>query len=207
MPLGSILLLGLFQLQTPADPSVQSISKESAVKADQEPAATLSTVKRIYVESFGEDSLSKTLHAMVISALHDTKRFTVTENKERADAILKGSTLEKTSQELHAIGSGTSAGVAGGAISGSATSMSATVTGVVGAVGASVEDSQASTETINEARLAVRLVSSEGDVIWATTQESKGAKFRGASADVADKIAKQLLRDIEKLDKTPSGAK
>jgi len=55
-----------------------------------------------------------------------------------------------------------------------------------------------STETVNDARLAVRLVSQDGDVIWSTTQESTGAKFKGASADVADKVAKQLLRDIDK---------
>ena len=45
---------------------------------------------------------------------------------------------------------------------------------------------------------AVRLVDADGDVIWSTTQESLGAKFKGASADVADKVVKQLLADIEK---------
>ena len=44
----------------------------------------------------------------------------------------------------------------------------------------------------------MRLVSKDGEVIWATTQESTGAKFRGASADVAEKIVKQLLADTEK---------
>jgi hypothetical protein len=43
----------------------------------------------------------------------------------------------------------------------------------------------------------VRLVNKEGDVIWSTTQESTGAKFKGASADVADKITKQLAADYE----------
>ena len=61
-----------------------------------------------------------------------------------------------------------------------------------------IDDSTVSTETITEARLAVRLVSSDGDVIWSTTQESRGAKFKGASADVADKIVKQLLHDLDK---------
>jgi hypothetical protein len=46
----------------------------------------------------------------------------------------------------------------------------------------------------------VRLVNSDGDVIWTTTQESKGAKYKGASADVADKCVKKLLRDVEKLE-------
>ncbi|MFB3917088.1 MAG: hypothetical protein ACE14M_10190 [Terriglobales bacterium] len=68
------------------------------------------------------------------------------------------------------------------------------------------DDSTASTETIDHARLAVRLVSADGDVIWASTQESKGAKYKGASADVAARIVKQLLRDIEKIEKQPAGA-
>lgn len=60
---------------------------------------------------------------------------------------------------------------------------------------------------INDARLAVRLVSGDGDVIWATTKESKGAKYKGASADVADQIVKQLLRDLEKLQSQPTEKK
>ena len=53
-------------------------------------------------------------------------------------------------------------------------------------------------ERRHEAIAAVRLVNKDGDVIWATTQESLGAKFRGASADVADKITRALLADIER---------
>jgi hypothetical protein len=47
----------------------------------------------------------------------------------------------------------------------------------------------------------VRLVNKEGDVIWSTTQESLGAKFRGASADVADKITARLKEDFERARK------
>jgi hypothetical protein len=45
----------------------------------------------------------------------------------------------------------------------------------------------------------VRLVNKDGDVIWSTTQESTGAKFRGASADVAEKITRQLVADYDKV--------
>ena len=31
-----------------------------------------------------------------------------------------------------------------------------------------------------------------------TTQESKGAKYKGANADLADKVVRQLLRDLDK---------
>ena len=48
---------------------------------------------------------------------------------------------------------------------------------------------------------AVRLVNKEGDVIWATTQESLGAKFRGASTDVADKITAKLKEDFARARK------
>ena len=64
-----------------------------------------------------------------------------------------------------------------------------------------------STETINDARLAVRLVASDGDVIWATTKDSKGAKYKGASADVAEQVVKQLLWDLDKLKKSNEPAK
>jgi len=45
------------------------------------------------------------------------------------------------------------------------------------------------------------LVNKDGDVMWSTTQESNGAKFRGASADVADKITRQLTADLERVRK------
>ena len=54
-------------------------------------------------------------------------------------------------------------------------------------------------ERKHEAMATVRLVNKDGDVMWSTTQESNGAKFRGASADVADKITKQLTADMERL--------
>jgi hypothetical protein len=59
-------------------------------------------------------------------------------------------------------------------------------------------ESDHSTERRHEAIAAVRLTNKDGDVIWATTQESLGAKFHGASADVADKITGRLKEDYDK---------
>jgi hypothetical protein len=73
-------------------------------------------------------------------------------------------------------------------------------------VAAANNDSSSSTETINDARAAVRLVNRDGDVIWANTQESKGAKYKGAVADVADQIVKQLIRDCEKAERRKAAA-
>lgn len=53
-------------------------------------------------------------------------------------------------------------------------------------------DTSSSTETISDALFAFRLVSRDGDIIWSTTQDSKGT-----GADTADKVVSQLLRDID----------
>jgi curli biogenesis system outer membrane secretion channel CsgG len=205
-----VLIFAMFQAAQPQATAPAPPPKSTT--ATTEPADVrhkLLDVKRIYVDSFGEDEVSKQIQGMVVSALAVSKKFVVTENKEKADAILRGSGLEKTSQEFHALNDKAAAASAAGGHSGSMSGSWSNGTGSVsghssgGFIAKSVasDDSKASTETIDHARLAVRLVSADGDVIWATTQESRGAKYKGASADVADKIVKQLLRDVEKLNK------
>src|SRR6185437_13840607 len=66
-------------------------------------------------------------------------------------------------------------------------------------VGVGENESSSIHERKHEALTTVRLVNKDGDVIWSTTQESTGAKFRGASADVADKIARQLTADLDRV--------
>jgi hypothetical protein len=67
-------------------------------------------------------------------------------------------------------------------------------------IGSGINDSESShiQERRHEASASIRLVNEEGDVIWSTTQESPGGKFRSAMADVADKIARQLSEDVRK---------
>jgi curli biogenesis system outer membrane secretion channel CsgG len=185
----------------------QQSQEPSEKKPEQELAAKLLKVRRIYVDSFGDDTVAKQIQAMVINALSESKKFIITEDKSKADAILKGAALEKTSQEFHASGDSTSVGVAHGSqsssINGSNGNVSGSSNGGFGAQHMGTSDSVASTETINDARVAVRLVATDGDVIWTATKESKGAKYKGASADVADMIVSQLLRDLEKVTPTP----
>lgn len=169
-------------------------------KQDIDDPTALLKVKRIYVDSFGDDIISKELQSMIVSALVESKRFKVTENRDKADAILKGVALEKTSQEVHAYGDSTAVGSAAGSHDRTGGSSH----GGFVAQHAGISDSSLNTETINEARVAVRLVNQDGDVIWTSTQESKGAKYKGSSADAADKCVKQLLRDIAKLEHNTS---
>lgn len=164
----------------PATPTLPQTSTQTEASPSLDKARSLSKVRRIFVESFGEDPVSQQMQAMIISSLTGSNRFTVTEEKKKADAVLRGVGTEKTSKELHAYGSGTAVATGRG--------------------GAALQDSSVNTETVDSARASIRLVNSDGDVIWTTTQESTGAKFKGASADVADKIAKQLARDAEKAD-------
>jgi len=193
-------------------PRTQSNSRPEQISEDL--GKKLLQVRRIYVDTFGDDTISKQVQAMVINSLSDSKRFIITENKDKADAVLKGTGLEKTSQEFHGMSEGTGVASAAGGHHGSVSGSFVNGTGsVVGsssggfaAHAARIDDAVASTETINDARVAVRLVDTDGDVIWTSTQESTGAKYKGATADVADKISKQLLRDLEKLEKKASEA-
>lgn len=179
--LAPLLMLAL-TLQAAANPQAASSAAQQPATvnrnapADADDPAALLKVKRIYVDSFGDDAASQEIQSMIVSSLVATKRFRVTEDREKADAVLKGVALGKSSQEFHAYHEGTAAG------------------------SAAISDSAAHTETVSEAKLSIRLVNPDGDVIWTTTQESKGAKYKGASADVADMCVKQLLKDVAKLE-------
>ena len=65
-------------------------------------------------------------------------------------------------------------------------------------IGITDSESARSKERKHETSASIRLVNSDGDVLWSTTQESAGGKFRGAMADVADKISRQLADDTKK---------
>lgn len=190
-----VLSLAFAQVPQSAAPPAPDVEAELTAK--------LLAARRIYVDSFGDGEIEKALQSMLIDSLRSGKRFIVTENKDKADLILRGAALEKTTQEAHSLESSTSVGGAAGASHSSVNSSRGSVSGsgsggfVAHSLG--IDDSQSSVETVNDARIAVRLVSADGDVVWSTTQESKGAKYKGATADVADKVVKQLLRDIDRL--------
>jgi len=187
--------------QPPAPPANSSVA---AMDADL--AQKLLNAKRVFVESFGDHAVNKSLTAMLLDALRTSKRYIITENREKADLILKGTALEKTTQEYHALASATSVAGAAGAhnssVIGTPNLVTSSSQGGFAAHSAAIDDSQASTETIETARVAVRLVTPDGDMVWSTTQESRGGKYKGATADVADKVVKELARELDRLTKT-----
>jgi hypothetical protein len=159
----------------------------------------LANVRRIFVDKLGGGAISDQMRDMIIAALMKSKLFLLTENSDRADAFLRGSADDQVFQEDHS--SSESIGIHATSGNGSSsTSMYGAGSSSHENAGAGVTDSESShsRERKHEASAAIRLVDSRGDVIWSTTQESGGGKFRGALADVADRIAQKLVEDYRK---------
>jgi hypothetical protein len=173
----------------------------------------LPKIKRVFVDRLTGGETAAQMRDLLITALQNSKLFVLTENQERADAFLRGAAedliytdLFKSSENVSMRGNsseseGVSAdsrynGAGGGTSSRSSRSMGS---GIGGGESSEVKERK------HEALATVRLVNKDGDVLWSTTQESGGAKFHGASADVAEKIAKQLVAEYERVRK--GGAK
>lgn len=151
-------------------------------------------VKRIYVAPLGGKAGSDTLRDLIISSLDATKIFVLTDDPDRADAILKGSAEEHSYEDSY-----DSVDSVNGSNSGGNGSNAYTRTGGLNLkMGAGETESRHIKERKDKAFATVRLCTKDGDVIWSTTQESPGAKFHGAGADVAAKIARQLSFDVER---------
>jgi len=156
----------------------------------------LLTVRRVFVDRMTGGETAAQMRDILISALNGSKLFIVTEKEERADAILRGAAEDLVFTDTHSSSDGVNMHANAGSGRTSGTSR-----GAYGGVGAGENDSEHSTERRHEALATVRLVNKDGDVIWSTTQESLGAKFRGASADVAEKITARLKEDFDRAKK------
>jgi len=170
-----------------------------AAAIEPEASPNLARVKRIYIERLGGGGDSDQMRDMIIAALQNSKLFLITDNVERADATLRGSSDDKVFTDEHS----SSESIGLHATSGSGSSAN-NATGIGTSSrqnsGAGISDNETShiKERRHEASASIRLIDANGDVIWSTTQESAGGKFRGAMADVADKIARQLADDTRK---------
>jgi hypothetical protein len=156
----------------------------------------LVTLKRVFVDRLTGGETAAQMRDIIIASLEGSKLFVLTENQEKADAILRGAAEDLVYTEQHSTSEGANTHLSValprsgyGSRSGSA------------GTGYGDNESEHSTERRHEAIASVRLVNKDGDVIWSTTQESIGAKYHGASADVADKITGKLKDDFEKARK------
>jgi hypothetical protein len=153
----------------------------------------------VYVEKLGGGETAAQMRDMIITSLHASKLFAVTENEARADAILRGSAEDLVYTDTASSSEGVNVRANIGWTEGGRTT--AQRSSRSGGVSAGDHESTRIAERRHEASASVRLVNKEGDVIWSATEESRGAKFRGASADVADKLAKRLAAEFEKAKK------
>jgi hypothetical protein len=155
----------------------------------------LLTLKRVYVDRLTGGETAAQMRDILISSLESSKLFILTENPERADATLRGASEDLVFSDVHT----SSDSINAHANIGTGRGTNSRTQG--GGVSLGESESDHSVERRHEAIAAVRLVNKDGDVIWATIQESLGAKFRGASADVADKITAKLREDYERAKK------
>lgn len=177
-------------------PPARSTPPLSAIEEDG--LRQLVKIRRIFVDRLSGGEPAIQMRDMIISSLQGSKLFVITEKEERADAILRGSSEDLVFTDVHSssesinaranVGLGRSNRSEGGRYTGA---------------GVGESESSRSAERRHEAVAAVRLVNKDGDVIWSTTQESLGGKFRGSSADVADKITRRLVEDYERGKKLP----
>lgn len=199
--LASLALSAAFASQgpspTPASPSITAKIPMHSAATTANSSDTLLDVKRIYVAELKGGAEAESLRELIIASIDGTKLFVLTDNPDRADAILKGAAddhaFTDTFDSDESISGRQNAGK-----SGSSSSLTSKAGGLYGGIGASDNESHHIKERKHEAYASVRLCNLDGDVLWSTTQESLGAKFRGASADVAAKIAHQLSMDIDK---------
>src|ERR1700678_729380 len=165
---------------------------------EEEAAEHLAKVRRIYIAVLTGGDAALQLRDLLMTSLHNSKQFIITEEEDKADAVLKGAGDDdvftdtfQSSDGLNArsqIGSGSSEGLRNYSNSSSNHS---------GALTLGQNESSRTEERKHESIATVRLVAKDGDVIWSATAESLGGKFLGASADVADKIAKRLVTDYK----------
>lgn len=165
------------------------------------PVAQLLDIKRVYVDALTGDESAAAIRELLIASLQQSRLFVVTDNPDRADATLKGAANDSVFIDTFDSQEGLNAH----ANTGSYANRTSTSRGG-GYAGLSVGESESHhiRERKHEAFASVRLCNRDGDVLWATTQESRGAKFRGASADVAEKVMRQLEQDFGKTQRARS---
>ncbi len=192
------MLLPLFLLLLAAeDPAPRSVTvAPPKITIEEQNLGQLLRIRRIFVDKLTGGDTAAQIRDMILSSLAGTHKFVITENPEGADATLRGSAEDLVFTDVHNTSDNINARSNAGRGRGT-TSVRDTRQGFSIGGGAGESESSRIDERKHEATASVRLVNKEGDLIWATTQESLGGKFRGSSADVADKITRRLLEDLD----------
>ncbi len=184
----------LFASQNVAPQSARAL--DASIPAEDANLRQLAQVRRIYVDRLGGGETAAQIRDMIIASLHGAQLFVITENPDRADAVLRGSAEDLVFTD--AVSSSEGINIRAGAAASDGARTYSQRSSRSASVSAGDQESIKIAERKHEATASVRLVNKDGDVIWSTTEESQGGKFRGASADVADKITRKLVSEYEK---------
>ena len=178
-----LMILCFVLLQTPV----------TGLSPEEEAHAQLAKIRRVYVDILTGGDAALQIRDLLMTSLQKSKLFIITEDEEKADAVLKGAAGDETFTDLFQSSDNINAhSQIGGGVNGNSRSSGSRYAGL--SIGEN--ETRRTEERKHEAIATVRLVSKDGDVIWSATAESLGGKFLGASADVADKIAKRLAVDF-----------
>jgi hypothetical protein len=185
----------------PPSKSDDGADEEEDVSPEEETLAQLTKVRRIYVDILtgGESALK--IRDLLMSSIQASKLFIVTEEEDKADAVLKGAGHDEvftdSFQSSDNINAHSQLSLALGSNNSSTANQRYSDRNNL-SFGAGESESRKTEERKHEAIATVRLVNKDGDVIWSATEESLGAKFVGASVDVVEKITKKLSADYRR---------
>ena len=144
-------------------------------------------IRTVHVDALPGEG-GEAIRAMLIGAVQRTGLFIVTENPENADAYLRGTAEDLIYTDFDRYRNGINVR---GSSSGSKRE-DGDYNRTAGSFGVSDTEEASSRIRKHEATAAVRIVLRTGEVVWSSTQESKGAKYMGSAADVAERIARDL---------------
>jgi hypothetical protein len=185
----------------------QDKPKETTPPAEVAANPRLLQVKRVCVQTFGDDSLGVQAREMVIAKLYESKRFSLTENCAKADFVLKGAVTERNDRAFREESEGVGFGVSAAASDSSGAGINRTGTSASASARGDTRETLASSENKQRAAVTMRLVDKDGEILWAASLESTGGKTKGAIGDAADRAVRKFLRDLERAEKQNAEAK
>ncbi|MBI1749032.1 MAG: hypothetical protein HY234_09850 [Acidobacteria bacterium] len=200
MSMGKCALLAAAMLLVCGAAFSQEKPKETP-PAEQAANPRLVKVKRICVQKFGEDVLGAQAQEMIIAKLFESHRFTLTENCEKADYVLKGSITERTERTYRSESEGIGFGRSAAASESSGSGVTRSGTAAAASVRGDTHESLSSSEVKEQAAVTMRLVDKDGEILWAASLESTGGKTKGAIGDAAERAVRKFLRDLERAEK------
>lgn len=189
---------GNMGMESKAQAPVPAVVPPSPAAPDEESQESLAKVRRVYVDVLTGGNEALQFRDMVMSSLQQAKVFVITENPDRADAILKGAADDLIFVEHHDTAESLTAHANTATASGSRGRFTGSNASQENGLEVGDSDSSHIEERKHEAFAAMRLVNKDGDVIWSSTQESLGGKFSGAAVDVAGRISRQLADDTRR---------